>query len=59
MLSYRVGRGLFTIKLANVRASRSHVSTGRCGFKVAGLTAVEVEYAETHDVHSFLWPLSP
>ena len=46
MLSYRDGRGLFALKLANIRASRSHVSTGRCGFKVSGLTAVEVQYAE-------------
>ena len=59
MLSYRVGRGLFTIKVANERASRSHVSTGRCGYKINGLTAVEVQYAEMQDVNTFLWPLSP
>jgi len=59
MLSYRFGRGLFAVRLANVRASRSHVSTGRCGYKVNGLTAVEVQYAEMQDVHTFLWPLSP
>ena len=52
MLSYRVGLGLFTIKLANVRASLSHVSTGRCGFKVTRLTAVEVQYAEMQDVRN-------
>ena len=45
--------------LANVRVSRSHVSTGRCGYKVNGLTTVEVQYAEMQDVHTFLWPLSP
>jgi len=35
------------------------VSTGRYGWKVNGLTAVEVQYAEMQDVHTFLWPLSP
>ena len=32
MLSYRDGQGLFVLKLANVRASHSHVSTGRPTF---------------------------
>ena len=30
-----------------------------CTLKVNGLTAVEVQYAEMQDVHTFLWPLSP
>ena len=59
MLSYRLGRSLFAVKLANVRSSRSHVTTGRGGCKVNVLTAVEVQYAEMQDVHTFLWPLSP
>jgi len=49
---------LFAVKLANVRSSRSHVTTGRGGCKVNGLTAVEAQYAEMQDVHTFLWPLS-
>ena len=59
MLSYRVGRDLFAVKLANVRATRNHVFTGRCGYKVNGLTGVDVQYAEMPDVQTFLWPLSP
>ena len=31
VLSYRVGRSSFAVKLANVRSSRSHVTTGRGG----------------------------
>ena len=53
MLSYRFGRGLFALRLANIRASRSHVSTGRCGYKVNGPTAVEVHYAEMQDIQLF------
>ena len=29
------------------------MSTGRCGYKVNGLPAVEVQYAEIQDVHTF------
>ena len=49
MLSYRVGRSLCrhrnAYRFALSRAMR--------------YTAVDVEYAEMQDVHTFLWPLSP
>jgi len=49
MLSYRVGRSLCRQKNAyRIAISRS-----------MRYTAVDVNYAEMQDVHTFLWPLSP
>ena len=49
MLSYRVGRSLCShrnaYRIALLRSMR--------------YTAVDVQYAEMQDVHTFLWPLSP
>ena len=62
VLSYRVGRSSFGVKLANVRSTQSRdywEGWLHCTLKVNGLTAVEVQYAEMQDVHTFLWPLSP
>jgi len=49
MLSYRVGRILCRLR----NAYRITVSTSM------RYTAVDVQYAEMQDVHTFLWPLSP
>jgi len=49
MLSYRVGRSLCRQRNAyRIPLSRS-----------MRYTAVDVQYAEMQDVHTFLWPLSP
>jgi len=49
MLSYRVGRSLCRRRNAyRIVLSRS-----------MRYAAVEVQYAEMQDVHTFLWPLSP
>ena len=48
-LSYRVGRSLCRHRNAyRIAISRS-----------MRYTAVDVQYAEMQDVHTFLWPLSP
>ena len=49
MLSYRIGRSLCHHRNAyRIALSRS-----------MRYTAVDVQYAEMQDVHTFLWPLSP
>jgi len=47
-LSYRVGRSLCHHR----NVYRIAISRSMCN------TAVEVQYAEMQDVHTFLWPLS-
>jgi len=48
MLSYRVGRSLCCHRNAYRNALSSSMR----------YTAVDVQYAEMQDVHTFLWPLS-
>ena len=49
MLSYRVGRSMCRHRNAYCIALSTSMR----------YTAVEVQYAEMQDVHTFLWPLSP
>ena len=49
MQSYRVGRSL----CCHRNAYRNALS------RSMRYTAVDVQYAEMQDVHTFLWPLSP
>jgi len=49
MLSYRIGRSLCHHR----NAYRTALS------RSMRYTAVDVQYAEMQDVHTFLWPLSP
>jgi len=49
VLSYRIGRSLCR-----------HRNVYRTAFSQSmRYTAVDVQYAEMQDVHTFLWPLSP